>query len=92
MQLVLSPVKMDANTNLTGLKGLEVSSFLALVQQDLQDAWAIGELLFAGHLSRTLLTRTFSSWSGQGMVTTGEEEAQAVAVRPRRNRCGPHLQ
>lgn len=86
MQLVLSPVMMDANTNLTGLKGLEVSSFLALVQQDLQDAWAIGELLFAGHLSRT-----FSSWSSQGMVTTGEE-AQAVAVRPRRSRCEPHLQ
>lgn len=43
MQLVVSPV----------MKGI---NFLALVQQDhnLQDPWATGDLLFAGHLSRTL--------------------------------------
>lgn len=62
MQRVLSPVMKDPSAASTGLKGgLEVTNFLALLQQDFQDLWVIVDLLwvivdllFAGHLSRTL--------------------------------------
>lgn len=65
MQLVGSPVMKGPTTDLLAPQGslpravkgaLEAINSLALVQQDhnLQDPWATGDLLFAGHLSRTL--------------------------------------
>lgn len=58
MQLVVSPgMKAPITDSLHRPEGgLEVIKRPALVQQDhnLQDPWATGDLLFAGHLSRTL--------------------------------------
>lgn len=95
MQLGVSPVMKAPNADSGSLcrvrgriGGDQLSCSTAARPQPLGPLGHSGPALCSTSLQDSA---TFSSCSGQGMVTTGEDVAQGVAVRLKTNMCWPHL-